>query len=198
VTKAVFAPTFTSYLQSFVKDERGQARTSTEGAYLAMPQIPFERCASFDSAGRPVPPCSDPELDRYVRALRQYEPGFKAPGSFGAPGWGQAALFVQTVASCGANLTRKCVLHQLDTMPPFSANGFLSPTKPSDHHIFMADLIVQVRNGRFVEIQPNNKTGPTGGADFWEKSVLFDWWQYYCANKTRFPGRSDKDRVIKC
>lgn len=190
VTHAFFAPTFTSYLPSFVKDERGRPRASTEGAYIATPQIPFERCASVDSRGRPVPPCSHPELDRYVRALRRFVPGFKIPGSFGAPGWGQAALFTQTVAACGANLTRKCVLKQLDTMGPFSANGFLSPTRPSDHAIYSQDLVMQVRNGRFVEIQSNNKGGPPSAPDFWDVSRLFNWWEYFCDNQERFPDRN--------
>jgi ABC-type branched-subunit amino acid transport system substrate-binding protein len=196
VNPKVYAPTFTSYLPSFVRDERGNPRKSTEGAYMAMPQIPFERCAGVDSKNRPVPPCSHPELDRYVRALRRFVPNFKVPGSFGAPGWGQAALFVQAVAACGANLTRTCIFKQLDTMGPFSANGFLSPTRPSDHVIYSADLLVQVKNGKFVEMFPNNKGGPKEAPDFWDASVLFDWWDYFCKNYTKFPSRNEIDGFV--
>ncbi len=196
VPHKVYAPTFTSYLPAFTKDERGNPRRSTEGAYIAMPQIPFERCASVDDKGRPVPPCAHPELDRYVRALRRFEPGFKVPGSFGAPGWGQAALFVQAVAKCGANLTRKCVLKEIDSINSFSDNGFLSPTRPADHKIYSTDLLVQVRNGRFVEIQPNNKGGPAGASDFWDVSHLFDWWDYYCHHKPDFPDRDEIDQFV--
>ncbi len=196
VNPKVFAPTFTSYLPSFVRDERGNPRRSTEGAYMAMPQIPFERCASFDSRNRPVPPCGHPELDRYVRALRRFVPNFRVPGSFGAPGWGQAALFVQTVAACGANLTRTCIFKELDTMGPFSANGFLSPTKPGDHVIYSADLLVQVRNGKFVELFPNRKTGPKEAPDFWDASVLFNWWDYFCQNHAKFPSAQDIDAFV--
>jgi ABC-type branched-subunit amino acid transport system substrate-binding protein len=196
VQHKVYAPTFTSYLPSFTRDERGNPRKSTDGAFIAMPQIPFERCASVDSRGRPVPPCSHPELDRYVQALRRFEPGFKTPGSFGAPGWGQAALFVQAVAKCGGNLTRKCVLKEIDAIPSFSDNGFLSPTRPSDHKIYSSDLLVQVRNGKFVEVQPNNKGGPPGAPDFWDVSHLFDWWDYFCDHKSDFPDRSEIDRFV--
>jgi hypothetical protein len=191
VQHAVFAPTFTSYLPSFVRDERGQPRSSTEGAYIATPQIPFERCAGVDSKGRPVPPCSHPELDKYVRALRRFVPGFKVPGSFGAPGWGQAALFVQAVAACGAKLTRTCVLDQLNSISSFSDNGFLSPTRPSDHLIYSSDLLMQVRNGQFVEVKPNDKGGPAGAPDFWDKSYLFNWWEFFCANQSKFPSRDE-------
>jgi ABC-type branched-subunit amino acid transport system substrate-binding protein len=196
VPHKVYAPTFTSYLPSFTKDERGNPRQSTDGAFIAMPQIPFERCASVDSKGRPMPPCSHPELDRYVRALRRFEPGFKTPGSFGAPGWGQAALFVQAAAKCGSSLTRKCVLKEIDSIASFSDNGFLSPTRPSEHKIYSTDLLVQVRNGRFVEIQPNNKSGPAGAPDFWDVSHLFDWWDYFCAHKPDFPDRSEIDQFV--
>jgi branched-chain amino acid transport system substrate-binding protein len=196
VNPKVYAPTFTSYLPSFVKDERGNPRRSTEGAYMAMPQIPFERCSGLDSRNRPQPPCSHPELDRYVRALRRFVPNFKVPGSFGAPGWGQAGLFVQAVASCGANLTRTCIFKELDTMGPYSANGFLSPTRPGDHVIYSSDLVVQVRNGKFVELFPNNKGGPKEAPDFWDKSVLFNWWDYFCQNKAKFPSRNDIDGFV--
>jgi branched-chain amino acid transport system substrate-binding protein len=196
VQHAFFDPTFTSYLPSFVRDERGNPRSSTEDAYIALPQIPFERCTSFDSRGRPVPPCGHPELDRYVNALRRFVPSFKVPGSFGAPGWGQAALFVQAVAQCGANLTRDCVLHKIDATKNFSVNGFLSPTNPGDHLIYSADLLVQVHNGKFVELRPNDKGGPPGAPDFWDTSVLFNWWDFFCDNKAKFPSRNDIDQFV--
>lgn len=189
----VYAPTFTSYLESFIKDAEG----ATEGAYIAMPQIPFERCA--EQNGKPVAPCSHPELERFVEALRIFRPGFDRPGSFGAPAWGQAALMVEAIGSCGGNLTRRCVLRFLDSSGPFTDQGFLSPTIPGDHEVYHADLLVQVQNGRFVEVpRPPGYEGPPGGADFWDNSTLFDWWGYYCANKSRFPDTGTKDRYIDC
>jgi hypothetical protein len=178
----VFAPTFTSYLPSFIRE-------STEGAFLAIPQLPFERCAT-GSDGRPQPPCSHPELNRYVTALHRYVPGFRAPGSFGAPGWGQAALFIQAAASCGANLTRVCLLNHLETTGRFAANGFLAPARPGDHRIYTADLLMQVRNGRFVEVRPNDHSGHPEAPDIWDDSVLYNWWDYYCAHKDQFTDES--------
>ncbi|TMK77197.1 MAG: hypothetical protein E6G46_12055 [Actinobacteria bacterium] len=93
-------------------------------------------------------------------------------------------------------MTRACLFNQLDTMGPYSANGFIVPTKPSDHHIYTADLIVQVRNGKFVEIQPNNRSGPPGGPDFWDKSVLVDWQKYMCAHQNQFPNMSAKKALL--
>jgi substrate-binding family protein len=191
----IFVPTFTSYLSSFLKDSNGNPRPETEGAYIAVPQIPFERC-QIGSDGRPHPPCSQPELERFVTALNRYVPGFKAPGSFGGPGWGMASLFLETVKQCGAGLTRACVLNQLETMGPFSTNGFLSPTRPGDHRIYTADLILQVHNGRFVEIPPGDSTGPPGAEDFWDDSQLINWWDYFCAHKDEFPSRDEIDGFV--
>jgi branched-chain amino acid transport system substrate-binding protein len=204
VKYAYFSPTFTSYLPSFVRDDTGHARTETEGAYIAVPQIPFERCSGPDSKGRPVPPCSHPELSRYVTALARYVPNFKAPGSWGGPGWGEAALFVEAAKLCGAQLTRTCVLQKLNTIKNFSANGFVSPTTPSDHLIYSSDLILQVRNGRFVEIRPTDKSGPSEAPDFWDVSKLYNWWDYFCEGNKKHKqyfgdSRDDIDAyVTKC
>lgn len=180
-----FSPTFTSYLPSFVRDDAGRPRPGTEGAYIAIPQIPFERCG-FDSRNRPIPPCSHPELNRYVSALKRYVPNYKAPGSWGGPGWGQAALFVEAVKQCGAQLTRACVTQKVRSIERFSANGFLSPTTPRERLIYAADLILQVHNGRFVEIKPNAKSGPKEAPDFWDTSKIYNWWDYFCHNSQYF------------
>jgi hypothetical protein len=182
---AVFAPTFSSYLPSFISDANG----STEGAYIAMPQVPLERLT--DTPQTQWTPGTY-ELQRYINTLNHYYPRHNPPGSFGAPGWGEAALFATAASACGDNLTRACLFNKLDTMGQFTDNGFLSPTRPADHHIYTADLIVQVRNGKFVEIRPTDRSGPPGAPDFWDKSVLFDWMKYMCANWDLFKNKSQK------
>lgn len=188
---AVFAPTFSSYLRSFARKDNGQPRSSTAGAFIAMPQIPFERCGQ-DSRGRPVPPCSHEELDDYISTLRRFKPTYRAPGSFGAPGWGMASLFVEAVKGCGSGLSRSCLFKQLDSMGPFSANSFLSPTRPRDHVIYGADLVVEVRNGNFVELRPNDASGPKEAPAFWDQSTLFNWQRYVCDNQGEFPNADGK------
>jgi len=188
---AVFGPTFTSYLPSFIE----QAQGATEGAYMAMPQIPFERLAQPTSTWTP----GTYELKRYIDTLNHYNPRHRPPGSFGAPGWGAAALFFQMTAQCGADLTRACILHSLDTTPPFSAGGFLSPTLPRTHQIYHADLLVQVQHGKYVEIRQDDKSGPSGAPDFWDNSELFDWWAFYCSHQDMW-GKftSGKSSLIRC
>lgn len=187
-----FAPTFTSYLQSYVRDDGGNPRPETERSYIAIPHIPFERCG-FDSRGRPVPPCSHPELNRYITALARYVPGYIAPGSWGGPGWGQAALFVEAAKTCGAQLTRACVINEIKRINRFSANGFLTPTTPREKVIYTADLILQVRNGRFVEIRPNDKSGPSEAPDFWDTSKLYNWWTYFCGHQKYYTDAQRED-----
>ena len=196
-TPAVFAPTFSSYLPSFITDAGG----STEGAYIPMPQVPLERLT--DTPQSQWTPGTY-ELQRYINALNRYHPSHHPPGSFGAPGWGEAGLFATAAAKCGDALTRACLFQQLNTMGPYSANGFIVPTTPSDHHIYTADLIVQVRNGKFVEIKPGDRSGPPGGPDFWDKSTLVNWQKYMCDNQNAknpdgtplFPNMSAKKALL--
>lgn len=182
----VFAPTFTSYQPNFARPANSPG--ATEGFYLAMPQIPFER-----SGGHP-------EMNRYLEALKRWHPRHYAPGSFGAGGWGMAGLFVTAVAACGAKLTRACVLRELETMGPFSANGFLTAVRPSTHQIYTCDLLVQVRSGRFTEIpRPSGLRGPPESPDFWDCSELFNWQRYFCDHPTQFPDpNGKKKRVDEC
>ena len=187
---AVFVPTFTSYLQSFIS----QAQGSTDGAYIPMPQIPFERLQEPQSQWTP----GTQELLRYVNALHRYHPEAGDPGSWGAPAWGQAELFTEAATACGANLTRVCILHQLDTMGRFSDHGMLSPTVPNTHKIYTPETMVQVQGNRFVEVPHPGKTGPSDAPDFWNQSQLINWFDYYCHNKNYFPNTSEKDKYISC
>ena len=183
-----YVPTFSSYLPSFIEDSDGAA----EGAYMAMPQIPFERLEQPQSEWTP----GTYELKRYVDTLNHYNPRHKVPGSWGGPAWASAALFVEVATRCGAKLTRACVLHELETMEPFSANGFVVPTRPGDHRIYTADLIVRVQNGRFVEIPPGDNTAPKGAPDFWDDSTLFNWQIYMCSHPNQFPNMDEKRRLL--
>ena len=186
---AVYAPTFTSYLPDFIKKADG----ATEGAYIAMPQIPFERLDQPQSTWTP----GTYEAKRYLDTLHRYYQNPHDAGSFGAPGWATAALFAETAAFCGANLTRACVLNRLETRGPFSANGFVSPNRPGAHTIYHADLLVQVRNGRFVEVRPDDKGGPPGGPDFWDNSVLFNWGCYFATHSDQFPDAATKRTLVR-
>jgi branched-chain amino acid transport system substrate-binding protein len=185
-----YAPTFSSYLPSFIS----QANGATEGAYLAMPQIPFERLDRPTSEWTP----GTYELKRYADTLQRFYPRPKPPGSFGGPAWGQAALFVETAKRCGADLTRACLLKQINSVGAFSTGGFTSPTDPKTHKVYTQDLLVQVRGGRFVEVRPQDKSGPPGGPDFWDVSDLFNWWDFFCAGNNRqlFPRPEEKEAYI--
>jgi ABC-type branched-subunit amino acid transport system substrate-binding protein len=185
----VFAPTFSSYLPSFID----QAGGATEGAYIAMPQVPFERLSALPQSQWSK---GTFELQRYVNTLRRYYPRPSPTGSWGAPGWGIASLFAEAAAKCGAGLTRKCIFSTFDSMGPFSASGFLSPTKPSEHLIYSADLLVQVRNGRFIEVKPTDRSGPVGAPDFWDVSKLFNWQKYMCSHPGQFPNMNNKRALL--
>jgi branched-chain amino acid transport system substrate-binding protein len=183
----VYSPTLTSYIPSYIT----QADGSTEGNFIAVPQLPFERCAQKNDL--PVPPCSHPELQRFVAALGRYHPGASS-GTFGAPGWGMAGLFVESLRKCGANLTRKCVMNFFNTTGAFDANGFLAGTRPGDHKPLHSFLLIQVKGDRFVEVPPT----PGTPRPFWFETPIFDWFDWYCHNKGRFIDTGTKDRFISC
>jgi hypothetical protein len=177
----VFAPTSTSYDPSFITDAQG----ATEGAYVAIPTIPFERYPRH------------PELKLFVDTVKRYHPNAKLT-AFGSYIWGAAALFTKVASQCGGNLTRACMTPKLQGMGPFSDNGFLAPNEPRAVHLFQCDLVTQVRNGRFVEVaKPAGAKGPPGGEEFWDCGSLLDWFQYYCTHKRRFPSLSDRDSYVK-
>ena len=91
------------------------------------------------------------------------------------------------------------ILKTLDTMGPFHANGFLTPTKPSNHSIYTSDLIVQVRNGKFTELRPLDRSGPPNGPDFWDKSVLYNWQKWFCDHQSQLPDpEGKKDLISEC
>lgn len=191
---AVFAPTFTSYLPDFINNANvgSDGKRATEGAFIAMPQIPFERLQTppntWDKGTH--------ELNTYMTTLHKYYPNPHDPGSFGAPEWGTAALFFEGVKACGAQLTRACLFHFLDTAPAFSDNEFLSPTVPHVRQIYSNDLLVQVVNGKFTEVRPTDRSGPPGGPDFWDRSQLFDWQNYFCHHQDKFPNSSSKKSLL--
>jgi hypothetical protein len=184
----VWGSTFASYLPVFIEESGG----ATEGAYIQMPQIPLERLERPRSEWTK----GTYELKRYIDLLERFHPRHKPAGSFGAPGWGSAALFFAAAQACGAQLTRACILRYLETTGPFTANGFLYPSLPREQTIYSGGLIVQVRNGRFVEIRPFDKSGPREAPDFWNDEVLFNWQRFFCANQAKFPDPEGKKALI--
>jgi len=188
VKPKVFGLTFSSYLPAFIE----QGGSAAEGTYLAMPQLPFERLERPKKEWTP----GSYEVKRYLDTLKRYYPRPSTLGSFGGPGWGMASLFFEGVRACGADLTRACFFKALNSMGPFSANGLLSPVTPRTRNIFSAQLLMQVRNGRFVEVEPYDKSGPREGPDFWEWSPLFNWQRYFCDHQSQFPNAEDKKALV--
>ena len=78
----------------------------------------------------------------------------------------------------------------------YLASQTLIPHSKNTEKKTYSDLITQVRNGKFVEIRADDKSGPKQAPDFWNVSVLFNWWDYYCDNRQYFPDRSDIDTFV--
>jgi len=57
---------------------------------------------------------------------------------------------------------------------------------------------LQVRNGHFVEVRPGDRSGPPEAPDFWDTSVLMDWWDYFCGHKQYYRAtyRNEIDQFV--
>jgi hypothetical protein len=69
-----------------------------------------------------------PEAVKFQAALRKYFPSWEphnAEWSF--EGWIGAEWFTEAAKSCGAALTRKCVMRYMNNKPDFGGNGVTVP-----------------------------------------------------------------------
>jgi hypothetical protein len=111
-----------------------------EGHYASLSFLPFE------DRGH------NAELDRFLR----YD---TKPDAFGAQAWvaGQAfaAAVNAVVAKNGPNgLTRAAILSATRGLTNFDANGFVAPTNIGAKIASTCFVGMQVRNGRFVRVDP--------------------------------------------
>jgi branched-chain amino acid transport system substrate-binding protein len=71
---------------------------------------------------------SNPEALKFNAALRKYFPSWVPHNhEWSFEGWVGAKWFTEAAESCGADLTRKCVMHYLDSKPDFGGDGVTVP-----------------------------------------------------------------------
>src|SRR4029077_12083357 len=92
------------------------------------------------------------ELDSFL----QYD---KKPDGFGAQAWVAGEVFTQAindiVAEGGPNATtREAMFDAIHNITDFDANGFISPTNIGGKIGSKCLIGMQVKNGKFVRVQP--------------------------------------------
>ena len=74
-------------------------------------------------------PSANPEVAQFQAAMAKYYPSVQPKqAQWMLEGWAAADWFTSAAESCGANLTRVCVEHWLNTQPSLSAHGLLDPS----------------------------------------------------------------------
>jgi ABC-type branched-subunit amino acid transport system substrate-binding protein len=146
----------------------GQFASPMEGAYLLLQHAPFE-VTQLD-------PGTYPGMDQYQAMLQKYAPG-DVPSEASLAGWQSADLFVAGLRALGRDVTRSRLVHYLNGLTAYTANGLEPPIdwtiahKPIDGPL-NCTAFVQVHAGRFIPVygvapsvfscfpQPAPATGP--------------------------------------
>ena len=73
-------------------------------------------------------------------------------------GWTSARLFVQALTAAGkatnGRVTRAGIIGALKSIKSFDSNGLLAPDGPADKIPPHCYVIIQVKNGKFVRVDP--------------------------------------------
>ena len=119
-----------------------------KGIYLLLQHAPFE-VTQLD-------PGQYPGMDQYQAMLRKYVPGAQ-PSEPSLAGWQSADLFVTGLRALGRDVTRSRLVHYLNGLTAYTANGLEPPIdwtiahKPIDGPLDCT-AFVQVHAGRFVPV----------------------------------------------
>jgi branched-chain amino acid transport system substrate-binding protein len=74
-------------------------------------------------------PGANPQVAQFQAAMTKYFPSLKPKeAQWMLEGWAAADWFTSAAQSCGADLTRVCVEHWINTQPSLSAHGLLDPS----------------------------------------------------------------------
>ena len=118
-----------------------------QGVYFLLQQTPFEVTA--------VDPGVYPGIDAFNAALRRYAPG-TSPSGTALAGWVSADLFVQGLRSIGNDVTRTALVHAINRLTAFTADGAYPPVNWKLAHTGVNDLdcttYVRARANLFVPV----------------------------------------------
>lgn len=135
---------FDGYSQSALQ----QFAPTMQGVYLLLQHAPFE-VAQLDHG-------QYPGMDQFEAMLRRYVPG-TLPSEAALAGWTSADLFVTGLRSIGRDVSRTRLVHALNRLTAYTADGIEPPIdwtiahKPIDGPINCTAFVV-VRDGHFVPV----------------------------------------------
>jgi branched-chain amino acid transport system substrate-binding protein len=119
-----------------------------QGVYFLLQHVPFE-VTQLD-------PGKYPGMDQFEAMLEKYVPGSR-PSEAALAGWTSANLFVTGLRSLGRDVTRTRLVHALNQITDFTADGILPPVdwtighQPIDGPVKCSAFVV-VRGNEFVPV----------------------------------------------
>lgn len=99
------------------------------------------------------PQGESPMVQSFLQYLHQTHPSAK-PTLFALESFAAGVLFDQAAKAAGSNLTRSGVLTQLSKIHNFTGDGLIGPTDPGNKKPGVCDVIMGVKNGNFVRVDP--------------------------------------------
>lgn len=153
-TPDVYAPTVTSYTPEYIKF----GGAAVEGSYVAVSPSLIEEIAG------------NRELQLYAQFLQQVDPG-AMPTGIGQYAWAAARLFVEKAKEIGPNLTRKALLSKLPSVHSYTGGGLFPPEDVGGRVITDCTQFVQVRNGKFVRVEPTQVGKRRCGDGVWDSKT---------------------------
>lgn len=99
---------------------------------------------------------TNPELATYLSWLKKIHPATQSD-LFGTTSWGAGVLFTQALAAAGSSVTQAGVVQAITNLGSFTGNGLLPPTNPGKRVGPNCQVIVGVKNGAYVRLDPPDK-----------------------------------------
>ncbi len=119
-----------------------------DGAYFFLQQTPFEATA--------LEPGRYPGMDAFNAALKRYAPKGTLPSTPALAGWVSAALFTAGLRAIGTDVTRTRLVHAINALTAFTADGVIAPVDWRVAHTGTTPLdcttFVRARKGAFVPV----------------------------------------------
>ena len=133
---------FNGYDQSALQ----QFGPAMQGVYFLLQHVPFEVAQ--------LEPGRYPGMDEFEAMLKKYVPG-SVPSEAALAGWTGADLFVTGLRSLGRDVSRTRLVHALNQITDFTADGIVPPMNWTFFHqpitgSINCTVFVQVRDGHFV------------------------------------------------
>jgi ABC-type branched-subunit amino acid transport system substrate-binding protein len=97
----------------------------------------------------------NPALAVYLDWLEQTAGGDAKPALLGVQAFSAGLLFATAAKACGSELTRDCLMEQLDQITEWDGGGMHAPANPADNKITQCFIQMEVVDGGFERAFPD-------------------------------------------